>query len=191
MILYAAGDPARAVACYEAAVRVTDPEVDPELALSPRHNLLLCFCDLDRAAEARALLDTTRPLYRRLGLPIAPLWLHWAEGKVAAAAGEDDSALEHLRAARDGYLERRLEYDAALVCLDLTRLHLHRGETTEVRRLAEQIARAFARRGVHREAARAVRMFEQAALAQAVTLELLTRTRAALLRAQRTVSSTA
>jgi hypothetical protein len=69
-----------------------------------------------------------------------------------------------------------------MVCLDLAEIHLRRAETAEVKRLAERMAKAFADRGVDREAARAVALFAQAALAEAVTVELIARTRTALLR---------
>ena len=185
MVLRIAGDAQRALPCFETAIEATDPDADPELAISPRHSLVLCLCDLGRPEDARALLDRYRPLYQRLDLPLAPLWLAWAEGKVAAGLGEDEAALEHLRTARDGYTERGLEFDAALVCLDLAEVHLCRAETAEVKRLAERMATAFADRGVDREAARAVALFHRTALAEAITLELIARTRTALLRAPR------
>jgi len=184
MVLRIAGDAQRALPCLETAVEAIDAEADPELAISPRHSLVLCLVDLGRPEEARALLDRYRPLYHRLDLPLAPLWLAWAEGKVAASLGEDEVALDHLRTARDGYTERGLEFDAALVCLDLAEVHLSRAETAEVKRLAERMAAAFADRGVDAEAARAVALCHRAALAEAVTLELIARTRSALLRAQ-------
>ena len=182
MVRYIEGDAQGAIPSYEAAVAATDPEDDPELAIAPRHNLVLCLCATGQGQEARLLLDVHRPLYRQLPFPVAPLWLLWAEGKVAGSLGESDAAIERLRAARDGYTERGLEFDASLVDLDLAEVHLSRGETAEVKRLAERMAHTFAGRGVDREAARAVALFRKAAVTEAVTLDLIARTRRVLLR---------
>jgi len=124
---------------------------------------VLCLCADGRAAAARGVLERARGLYRRLGDPTTIDLLACAEGKVAAGLGEDDVALERLGAARASYIQRGLEYDAAMVGLDLAEVHLARGETAEVRRLAEEMVPAFAKRGVDREAARAVAMFARAA----------------------------
>ncbi len=190
IMLYVAGQPAAAVPFQEAAAAVLDAEAEPQMAFHARHNLLLCLCEMGEAEAARALLEPCRALALRLDNPTTSNQLTWAEGKVAAALGEDELALALLRTAHDGYAERGQEYDVAMVCLDLAEVRLRRGETAEVKRLAERMVPAFAVRGVDREAARAVGMFARAAGAEAVTLELIARTRRALLRAGgRTVRS--
>lgn len=181
-IHYAGQDHAQAIPWYEAAAAAVTFDADPHVALSARHNLVLCLCAVGQAAAARELLEESRALYMALGDPTTLNLLCWAEGKIAAGCGEDEAALERLRAARDAYAERGLEYDASLVSLDLTEVHLQRGETAEVKRLADCMARAFADRGVDHEAARAVSLFHKAARAEAVTLDLISRTRQALLR---------
>lgn len=182
MGLYTEGEPEAAIAHFEEAAPLIDPEEDLELAIAPRHNLVFCLCDAGHFHEARESLQRCRPLYERLSLPVAPLWLAWADGRVAAGLGENLEALDRLRTARDGYVERGLEFDAALVDLDLARVHLARGETTEVKQIANRMARSFAARGVAREAAQAVLLLRKAALTEAVTLELIASTRRALLR---------
>lgn len=101
---------------------------------------------------------------------------------MAACLGDDARALEHLRAAQDGYRDRALDFDAALVSLDLVEVHLRQGDTAEVKRLAKPIAHTFADRGVDQEARRAVAIFYRAACAEALTHEIIARTRSALLR---------
>lgn len=185
MVLYMGGDPARAAPCYEAALAAAGAEDDPRTALSAQHNLVLCLCDLGRGEQARSVIEAARQLYLRLGDPTTLNLLAWAEGKVAAALGDDPTALELLGRARASCMERQLEFDAALVTLDLAEVHLRRGETGEVRRLAEWMVNVFSELGVDQEAVRAVGLFAQAALAEAVTLEVIARTRTALLRAHR------
>jgi len=182
-ILYIGGQPERAIPCYEAAAASVDAQADPALALDAHHNWILCLCAAGLAAAAQATLGQARALYHRLGDPTTRTQLRWIEGKVAAVLGDDEAALAELGAARDGYIARELQFDAALVSLDLAEVHLRRGETAEVKRLAEEMVPAFAERGVDREAERAVAIFYKAAIAEAVTLEIIAGTRAALLRA--------
>jgi len=179
-ILYHSEQPERAIPFLEAASAAESAAADPQVTLSARHNLVLCLCAAGHPAAAREVLDETRPLYQQAGDPAALALLALAEGKVAAGVGEDEKALERLQAARDSYAERGLEYDAAMVCLDLAEVRFGRGETAEVKRLAERMVRAFSVRGVDREAARAAALFRKAALADAVTGELIARTRATL-----------
>jgi len=184
-ILYCGGQPERAIPHYEAANAAVDADADPALALDARHNLVLCLCSVGHSQAARDLLEATRGLYQRVGDATSVNQLLWIEGTVAAALGEDRRALERLRSARDGYTERGLDFDAALVSLDLAEVHLGRGETAEVQHIARRMAHTFSERGVGREAFRAIAMFHEAARAERVTLELIARTRSALLRLSR------
>lgn len=184
-ILFLAGEPAAGAPYLEAAVAVIDDEAEPQLAFNARHNLLVCLCELGEAAAAQALLEPCRTLARQLDNPTTSSQLTWAEGKVAAALADDDRALERLHAAQHAYAERGHAFDVALVCLDLAEVRLRRGETAEVKRLAERMAPTFAERGVDRETARAVALFCKAARAEAVTLDLIARTRRALLQSRR------
>lgn len=181
-ILTFAGQAQRAVACHEAALEAVDAETEPQLAFNARHNLALALCACGRHEEARGQNEEAGRLSLRLGDPTNRDHVVWAEGKIAAGLGRDSEALEHLRTARDGYEARGLDFNAALVSLDLAEVHLGRGETAEVKSLAERMARAFEDRGVDSEAMRAVELFARAALAEAVTVGLIARTRSALLR---------
>lgn len=184
MTLHVAGEPERAIPYLESAAAAVDPETSPQLAFSALHNLVLCLCAVDQAAAAREVLAEARAIYPRLGDPKNGALLVWAEGKVAAGLADDEAAVRCFRSARDIYAERQLVYDAALVNLDLAAAHLRRGETSEVRRLAEQMARIFAERGVDREAARAIARLCDAALAETLTIELIMRTQVALQQAR-------
>jgi tetratricopeptide (TPR) repeat protein len=183
LILLTAGEWERAIPCFEAAAGMIDSESDPQLAFNAYHNLVLCLCAVGRTGAAVEALGGVRALARRLGDPSNHTFLDWAEGRVAASLGNHETAIGHLRSAREMATSRARTYDAALIGLDLAEVHLARGETAEVKRLAQQMAAAFAAREVAREAARAVAMFAAAAAAEVLTFEAIARARAAFLRA--------
>ncbi len=181
-LFYIGGEAERALACHDAALAAVDPEAEPQLAFNALHNLALALCACGRHEDAHAWLEEAKGLSARLGDPTNRDLLAWAEGKVAAGLGRDDEAIERLCAVHQAYAARGLEYDSAMVCLDLAEVHFGRGETAEVKALAERMVRAFADRGVDSEAARAVGMFARAAVAEALTVEIIARTRSVLLR---------
>ena len=77
--------------------------------------------------------------------------------------------------ARDGFLEKYMAFDAALVSLDLAVVYLRAGRTEEVRSLAEAMIPIFKSQEIHREALAALVMFQEAARREAVTLSLVER----------------
>ena len=79
---------------------------------------------------------------------------------------------------------QRLGYDASLVTLDLTEVYVGQGRTAEVKRLAQATVGVFAGQAVHAEAARALAIFQKAAAAERVTLDLIARLHAYFERAQ-------
>lgn len=182
MALRVGGEPAAAIPYYEAAAAALDLEAEPQTAYNALHNLALCLCEVDQPAAAAEVLAQCEKLAEVVANPTTASQLLWLEGRVALADGDSERALDRLREARHAYAERGLAHDVGLVCLDLAAAHLARGETAEVKRLAEQVARPFARRGVAREAARAAKLFYDAARAEAMTLDLIAETRRALLR---------
>jgi hypothetical protein len=90
-------------------------------------------------------------------------------GRIAHGLGRSDEAERLLLAARQGYLDRELGYDAALVTLDLALLYLDQGRTAELKDAARLMQPIFEVRNVHRQALAALMLFEQAAAAEKVT----------------------
>jgi hypothetical protein len=71
------------------------------------------------------------------------------------------------------FLERGMGLLAASVAMDLAEIHLRAGRTAKVRELAEQMVPIFAAQDVHREALAALRLFVEAARADAAHLDLV------------------
>jgi hypothetical protein len=146
---------------------------EPRLLLTVRHNLVHLLCDRGEPARARALLAETGELYERFPDRWTGLRRIWLEGHLARAEGEAEAAERAYLAVRDGFLREGVGFDAALAALDLAVLYLEQGRTGELRRIAEEIVPVFAAQDVHREAALALTLFQQAVRAEQVTLRFL------------------
>ncbi len=96
----------------------------------------------------------------------------WLEGRIAAGLGRTDDALKALADARAGFAEHGLGYDVALSLVETAAILLERGEYPEVQRLAAELADVFRKNGIHEEAKKALRLFEEAVARQAATAEL-------------------
>ncbi len=62
-------------------------------------------------------------------------------------------------------------YDAAMISLDLAILYLMEGRVADVQRLAEEMLPIFQAQDVNREALAALRLFQEAARRQELTIE--------------------
>jgi hypothetical protein len=94
------------------------------------------------------------------------------EGRVAAGLGDTPRARRLLSDVRQAFLSEENAYDAALATLDLVVPCLQEGNTAEVRTLAEEMVAVFRQQEVGREALAAWLLFHQAAVRNAVTVEL-------------------
>lgn len=158
---------------------------DGRLLLCAHHSLLTCLVDLGRGAEALAYLNRVDPLYRQQDDFSTQTRRAWLEGRLLAQLGREEEAAAALTSTRRAFLGRGIGYDAALVSLELAALHLGRGETAEVKTLAEEMLPIFRSRDVHREAMAALLMFQQAARAEQLSRELLMALTTYLRRARR------
>lgn len=163
--------------------------LDPE-----RHTFLYLFTvtgsvptllELGRPAEAeRVLLDAEDAF----AAAIEPWWalrFRYLQGRAAFGQGDHGRAVRLLGEARQGFLDQKLPYDAAAASLDLALVHLDRGDTGEVQRLARQIAPIFRAVGVQREALATLRVFHQATVEEARRHVTALRTHLATARAER------
>jgi hypothetical protein len=75
--------------------------------------------------------------------------------------------------ARAAFLERGIAFDAALVSLDLAMVHVRRGDTGEVQRLAAEMLPIFESRDVRSEALAALVLLRGAVETERVSLEIL------------------
>lgn len=148
---------------------------EPGLLVTAHHNLIVFLTESGQHRQAREDLARTRQLYRDLGERMNLVRLRWLEGKIAREEGELEEAGAALREARDEFLRAGIAVDAALVSLDLAVLHARHGNSAGIRQLAAEMLPILQAGGVHPDAMAALLLFQQAAEADEVTLDLLDR----------------
>lgn len=173
MVCGEAGDFEEEMALLRRALDVLDPNEEPRVFLAARHNLIWSLNEAGRSREAYALLFHTRPLYLKTGDRMNLLRLRWLEGTVARGLGRMEPAEVAFREVREAFLELGLDYDAALVSLDLASVYVLRGRRTDLRELAEEMLAVFQSREIHREAMGALSFFCAAARLEQVETALV------------------
>lgn len=161
--------PEKAIPLLQRAARLIDAREDRRLTYCLQHILVLCLSDSGRPEEARRLLPQVRRLALELGNRLDLLRFRWIEGLVWAGLGEAEKAEAGLLAARQGFLQRKIPYDAALVSLDLAALYLRQGRTRETRELSSGILPLFEAQQVGRESLAALLLFVEAAELETLT----------------------
>jgi tetratricopeptide (TPR) repeat protein len=179
------GETATAIEILKKANGWIDPQRDPRLHLCLIHNLTDNLSKAGHYLEADASLPELRALAETHGSRFDRIRLDWVEGRVAAGLGDTPRAHRLLSGVRQAFLAEENAYDAALATLDLVIPCLQEGKTAEVRALAEEVMSVFRAQNVAREALAAWLLFHQAAVREAVTVEL-TREVAASLHQART-----
>ncbi len=169
------GEDEQALAELRRAAELNDPAANPRLDLEIRHNTLAVLSNSGRYLEAQALMAKSGEHYRRHGNPVLELRRRWIAGQIARGTGDLDAAAALFRQARQGFIEHDIGYDVALVSLDLAGLCAQRGESAEVRRLAEECVPLFLARDVYPEALALIALFQEAAAAERATAELIDR----------------
>ncbi|MFY9826983.1 MAG: helix-turn-helix transcriptional regulator [Thermoanaerobaculia bacterium] len=166
------GDYTSAIALLQEAEPFIDPKADPRNMLCLQHNLMWLLATEGKAEEAQALLPGVRTLSRKLNNALDLVRLRWAEARIEAGFGRTAKAMELLRQVRAEFATRRIDYDTALVTLELA-VHLASdGQTAEVKTLARNLVPIFKAQQVHREALAALTLFRNAAEKESVTVEL-------------------
>ena len=155
------------------ALDLLDPNEEPRSFLVARHNLIFALNQSGRSREAFALLFHTRPLYFKTGDRLSLLRLRWLEGIVAVGLGRLEQAEVAFREVRDAYVQLALDWDAAMVSLDLTGVYVRQGRSADVLHLAEEMLAVFGARGIHREALQALAYFSSAARLEGVGISLI------------------
>jgi tetratricopeptide (TPR) repeat protein len=178
------GEYERAVEALRRAEPLVERKGDPRLMNILRLNLGWDFCHLGRFAEADAIGRRVRSVAAEMGDEIGILRGLWLAGRIAAGMGRPEEARDLLGQARRGFAAREMRYDVALVVLEEAALLLSEGRTAEVRTLTPTLAEIFESRGVHREAVAALRLFQEAAEREEVTLEMARRILGFLFRAR-------
>ena len=179
------GWPEEAILQIRKGLALVDWEREPRLVLAARHNLAWFLNDCGRSEDARQQIARFRHIYHELPDSWGELQLAWLNGRIAARQGRVREAEDTLIEVRQQLLDEGHGYDASLVTLDIAKLYLQQGRSAEVRELAAGMLDVFLSQDVHRQAAAALAVFQQAAELDSATPVLLEEITAYLQRARR------
>jgi tetratricopeptide (TPR) repeat protein len=171
-VLHRAGQPEKGIPLLYQALELIDPEQDPRLLFSAKHNLIDNLADAGRHMEAQRLLIQARSLYHRFDEPAFRNRRRWVEGKIARGLGQPEKAEELLLRARSGFQEQDAAYELALVSLELAGLYAEQGRTAKMKQLAEEMVPIFSSRQIHREALAALALWCQSVNTETAGAEL-------------------
>ena len=164
------GDLHRALEVTTQAEELILDEDNPRLLLMARHNLAVYSHEIGEVDRARAILDESQELYDQFPDPWTQLRLLWLQGDLARTAGDVDAAERAYETVRDGFLAQGAGFDAALAALDLAVLYAEERRTAKLKRVAEDLVLVFEAEDIHREAATALMLFQDAVRTEQVTL---------------------
>jgi tetratricopeptide (TPR) repeat protein len=156
---------------------------DPQMELNAWHNMTYLLTQMGRHAEALELLERNRPLYAEHGSSLHQIRLRYLEGEIAAGFGHLEAAETAFAEVRQTFLDQGRPLDAGLACLELARVHALRGRMAEVRALSREALGVFRSLDLPRETLASLILFEKAAEAETVTLNLLREVSVAVTRA--------
>ena len=156
------GLPEEALPLLLEAQKHLDPTFDPRLVATVQHNILYALVQTGRFEEASAGVAGTRALYRKLDYPVDLIRLDWLEARVTHGLGLLEEAESRFRKALNGMLAEGLDYDAALVGLDLAVLYSQQNRNPEIRELVAAMLPVFSSHSIHREALAALVVFREA-----------------------------
>lgn len=147
IVLTYSGESTRAATLLERAIPLIKPGADLYLAAAARHNLVHCYIDANRPALAKVAYFEARSFYERPGNDLILLRATWQEGQLLRSLGHLEAAERALLRAQEGFIERGLAFETAVVTHDLAGVLLQMGDTFKL----EQVTRAASVRiqGMH------------------------------------------
>jgi tetratricopeptide (TPR) repeat protein len=145
-------DPESAIVLFLEAETLYDPAEEPFLEWCVRHNTVWCLNDLERPKEALALLEESRPLYRKFSDPWVRLRGYWLEARIAFSFGKYQDAEEIFKSLWEQVrAEGGHPIDLTLLSVDLAQVLAERGMVPQCVRLIEQLIPILRSIGLHDE----------------------------------------
>ena len=167
-----AGDLPEAIRRTHEALSRLDPATDARLICQAKYNLLnMRFLSGDAEGAAAGLAEARRH-FVLFGDETSLLRLRWLEARIDAELGKVEAAEGAFMEARDGFIEKGVAYNAALISLELAALYSRQGKTSEVKRLVGEMLPIFQSRDIHREALAALMLYRDAVQTETATVAL-------------------
>ena len=168
-----AGEGEESIRILNRAIPLVDAERDPNLLLSACHNLVRSYLETGRPEQALSLYSETRDLYRRSDDPLFKLRFAWQEGLLLRDLGHLRASETALLQARQGFVERELFYEAALISLDLAAVYVKLQADAELKQTVAETVPIFRALGVERELLGSLLQLQQPPHQNRQTLALL------------------
>jgi len=165
--------PSDALRALRQALPLLAPENHLRLFVICLHNLIACLNELGYSIAARSLLADLQGLHEVLGDELNLLRFRWLEGTIQRDLGQLSEAERAFVEVQEGFLERDLPYNAAIVSLHLGEVYLQQSRSYKLRELATRMFPIFQSRRIHREALAALIIFREAVAFHTADLDLI------------------
>jgi len=169
---YRLHEPHAAVAADQKALALLDPDSEDWLRGYAHYNLAFHLHAAGDTDRAEAELAAHEELLAACGDEVAQ-HVVWLRARIAWSREDLTAAQTLYTEARQRALDRGITWDAGLVGLELALVHLVRGHTTKVRKLAREAKEIFAAQEVEREVRAALDLLDAAERRDAITRALL------------------